>query len=289
LLFAVAALALLAGCGKTDPQPKTPTEALSEDFGVTDLLLTKRIPMTPAMEAEFAKDPQWRELVKDRKELISPPPPDFRPEAVGRKIKLGVVVEKKILRRGDRLRFRLLVQNIGTKTVDWNEDFFKLEKVNGAGSVLEWKYILTEPGGVEVKLERAFRPSPDPLEYGDQIIFPEHWTDDQIEAEKRRISAASEASGSLRARLYSGETIRTAPPNGFRDFGLEYDFKTLGTYRLRVVYNDAPLQPYTEEDLDEIVGDDEAGRKRRVASRLEFNQSRLGVVKSNVVSFEVVP
>ena len=54
-------------------------------------------------------------------------------------------------------------------------------------------------------------------------------------------------------------------------------------------YNDAPLLTYRAEDVDELVAEFGIDKKQFMESELALSKRRLGVVKSNVVSFEVVP
>ena len=114
----------------------------------------------------WAAPPTDEELeAEDRKELVTPAPPDFKPEDQGKKLKLTLIPRDAEIHRGEAFWFRLEVQNIGRTPVPLNAEwsFFKI----GYGEALEYRFLVTPPKGVEREEPVNFFPH-----NGVSVFFP---------------------------------------------------------------------------------------------------------------------
>ncbi len=259
-----------AGCKRkpaTDAPAKTPLTKPG-DGSVDKEALAKRI-------AEFEKsipenmDEQLAQDEIDRKKLVSPPPPGFKPEAPGEHIRLSIALKKKMIRRGEKPWYQIRAQNVGSEDIYWTETFFK-DGNWGTGSTGRWRYFLTTPSGARVRIFAT--PVDDvPGELVGYVPFPKNATEEEISAEVRRIAERSELD-QLSIQLHPGETIKTAPwwsipleeiierrkkglseypeySGEFREFNFLYELEEPGTYRFEVEYGLLPTQVMpTEED-----------------------------------------
>jgi len=267
----------------------------------------KRAAIIATYERMAAEDPNRAQAIEDRNKLVWPPPPGFKPKAEGEKLELKIALKKTMLRRGEKLWFRLRVQNIGSESNYWSHAFFKTGGYTG-GDSRWWRYVLTDPDGETELLYNA--PAVDdfnPLE--GYVEFPEGWTHEQKMAELRRRAAESRRKHDLHVSLYPGETIETSPwwwvpeeerelrkkeglpeepefTGRFREFPFKHlDLTKTGTYRLRVEYGpELDLDPVekTAQELD--ISFEELKRQVR-----EKNARYAAEHIADTVEFEVVP
>lgn len=264
----------------------------------------------------WAAPPTDEELeAEDRKELVTPAPPDFKPEDQGKKLKLTLIPRDAEIHRGEAFWFRLEVQNIGRTPVPLNAEwsFFKI----GYGEALEYRFLVTPPKGVEREEPVNFFPTMgyryfSPIVPGGDKMSPE----ERAEA-SRRIEAEmpyKRARGfGLRMHLAPGETLRTRPwkhleliqaykrlrqgedpfppvPGEFREVDFHsMEFDKVGTYRIRIVFTADPwLKAPDGEEIEEGIrlGLSREWQMEQYKARL---RESLGRFESNVVEVEVVP
>ena len=227
---------------------------------------------------------------KDRLELVTPPPPGWRPEKVARKIKLTLVAEKTMIRRGEKFCYRLEIQNVGrdpVRLIEMPESFIKSGLL---GASQGFEFYVIPPGGKEKKLWLYSRPSQGLLQYK-EYKFPESWSEAQKSAAVEKLNQELRAKSELSLMLQPGETLRTRTdsglPNGFRELGTDFEFNRPGTYVVKAVHADLTPKPPSEKSL-------EAGVKRghTRAEQLKgyalWKERSLGRAESNAVELEVV-
>lgn len=188
--------------------------------------------MTADLKLRPYKDVQY---AKDRAELVRPAPPGFRPEPVRRKARATLTLAKTELRKDEKLRYKLELQNIGSAPLTVQENFFKQGGLMG----LAIHFYLVGPDGKGEWLS-------DPLNFGAPgqgtiITFPKGMSkEEQEEAIWLR-----EEKGALEVGVYidlaPGESIMTRPDqppvDAFRTADTEDVFDRPGIYRLKFVYD----------------------------------------------------
>ncbi|MFA6319031.1 MAG: hypothetical protein WC943_16595, partial [Elusimicrobiota bacterium] len=258
-----------------------------------------------------------RQEVKDRAELVLPPPPGWKSEDIKHKFKLTLIAEKAIIRKGEKFRFRLEIQNVGSEHKYFIETCPSFMKSGVANDSRHLEFFATPPSGQQVKMLGAF-PSGD-FRFTEHH-FPDHWTEEQKIAELKRRQVDSQAACQLNLRLEPGETLVTKPdlppPNKFRGLGTSFEFDKPGTYRIKAVYDDVGDHPDVERERDlqkqerslhmsrqELLESDERirlkqgisleqvqkEREERIALYEENKRTAVGCTESNSVVVEVVP
>lgn len=178
---------------------------------------------------------------EDRKELVRPAPDFWRPESLGRALRLTLFLEKTTLRAGEPLRYRLELQNIGEKEIFLHEDpsFIKTGRFLGT----KYRLFLTTPDGVES------RASPPLWLFGGGPLKPAEekytaMTAAELTAALKREESRDWSKNKLILYLRPGETIITRPDDvGGRFRGLETSpaFDRPGKYRLRFVFEETAM------------------------------------------------
>mgnify|MGYP001615354721 CR=1 FL=1 len=264
----------------------------------------------------WAAPPTDEELeAEDRKELVTPAPPDFKPEGEERKLKLTLIARDSKIRKGENFWYRLEVQNVGPRAIPFKAkwSFFKV----GYGEALNYRFLVTPPGGVELDPPIRFM-----LSMGRAYLDPFVPGGAKMSVAERAEAARKiaddiprkEARGfGLLVNLSSGETLRTrsweyldqgrayrrlrqgedpfpATPGEFRELALaSFKFDKVGTYRIRVEFAADPwLVAPDEEEIQEGI---EFGltREWQMEQYEERVQRSLGRFQSNIVEVEVVP
>ena len=148
--------AALAACGRQEPpKPASPPEKLGPRLSPEDQVRHQKLKaefdaeMAKIPAARRAKEAAFEAAVKagDEAELVRPAPPGFKPEPVRRKVKLTLIPKKTVLKPGERLWYRLEMQNLGKETISFNSNrsFWK----EGNAEFSDWKFYVTPPGGKE--------------------------------------------------------------------------------------------------------------------------------------------
>lgn len=231
-----------------------------------------------------------------RRTMIVPAPADFRPEPVGRKIRLRLVLERTRLKRGERPRFRLEMMNAGRDTIDYHEDMPGLF-VKGAelAHTNVMTFFITDPHGKRVRVigGRALE-RPDPSSRPDRLEpAPAGMSPQQEQQWAAETAAMSKASTRFTVRLMPGETLHSIgdddpPHDNFRTLRTQHDFfEEPGTYRLEVVLDDRPA-PLTKTFIKASL---ESGSTLEQIQRDQAKQAAdaLGPASSNVATYDIIP
>ncbi len=294
---AVMLVCLSAACGKKEAPPARQPDAVKPNVSLDRMLdlINKKPGLSEEERAGIigvAKlfDVMEQQEVKDRQELVLPPPPGWKPGEAKRKLKLTLIPEKTMIRKGEKFRYRLEIQNVGQEGILFNETFAPFVKVGILDGPPAYKFYITPPGGKEEEMQANF-PTGAKL-MGEELFFPKDWTKAQIEAavEKRRLRERAE--GQLFLTLKPGETLITRsdppPPNRFRELFTRFTFDRPGTYRLKFVYDDRP-EKLSARDFDYMVKSGIC--KSREACMRDYEKKvheAIGPVDSNTVFLEVV-
>ncbi|HEX4048409.1 MAG TPA: hypothetical protein VH309_11270 [Elusimicrobiota bacterium] len=137
------------------------------------------------------------------------PAPDYwQPKYPGCQLKLSLSPEKSTLRSGEKLRYRLELQNVGGKDCEFSENpsFIKLGE-NALSS--QYKFILTAPDGAASEIlppMPSFGSLPPPAKYHFSKM-----TDAEADAAMKKMDSEKEARDFLFLRLHPGETFATRP------------------------------------------------------------------------------
>ena len=249
---------------------------------------------------------------RDRRDYVRAAPTDFKPEDAAKRIKLTLILESPMLRKGKRFRYRAELQNIGNKPVSFFEtsSFFKsgalarkfhlhLTSPDGKTQELRARDVRDAPGGGEVRLPGSERMSP---KQRDEAIT--------------RLNEDAQHEFELGATLTPGESLvsrdyQNSSFGSFREPAASFEFESVGTYRLQLIFEDFPSPPDYEEtkrleDLEKDmkkVGFEKSkvfqsikARKAHILSHAEKKRAHAeqisrswGRVESNVVQLEVTP
>jgi hypothetical protein len=292
--------AFLAACRKTPPAP--PSEPVSEEKRTPVVYdkfraLIKSKGLSPerekwALEQADDMERQGEQGVLDRKELVTPAPPGFKPEAALRKIRLTLTLEKSMIRRGDAPRFRLEMTNVGSESIRYGEIHGSFFKFGVLSMSRDMQFILIPPGGKEIQLYTGALGSGTAQE----VFFPADWSEEKKARAAKEMNSRSKAEESLSVELVPGETLRTrgdVTGDLFRTLAAQMDFSAVGTYRIRVKFDDR-LSPLTEGYIEKILALSKkrgsgTSRAEIVKDHERWAANALGPVESDEVRFEVVP
>ena len=291
---AILLVCLAAACGKKESPPPRQPDTVKPNVSLDRMLdlINKKPGLSEEERAGIigvAKlyDAMEQQEVKDRQELVLPPPPGWKPGEAKRKLKLTLIPEKTMLRKEEKFRYRIEIQNVGREDSIFSEPFAPFVKIGILDGTHDYTFLVTPPGGKEQEMRANFHTGAKLM--GEEIFFPKHWTEAQIEAavDKRRLEERAE--GRLLLALQPGETLITRPapppPNRFRELFTRFNFDQLGTYRIRVVYDDRP-----EEQPEWFI------QRLKKKGRFEAYQrdykeqasKAIGPFESNAVVLEVV-
>lgn len=257
---------------------------------------------------------EWSARDADRKELVRPAPPRFKPEKTARKIRLNLIARDKKIKVGQTFWYRLEIQNVGKEALEFSEDpsFLKDGRYYDLG---RYEFWIVQPDGTRHLMQLGS--FADNLTMGSrprvahQIPDSEKMTDQQIRDYMRVKSLQVKAARRLKVTLRPGETLSSAPwqwvgitehfqksdaglevwtkpPGDFRELWTEYDFEKPGRYSITATYVDKPSPPPDEEFLREMerLGSTRADVIRHHA---KGESEKLGLVRSNSISIEVAP
>ncbi|MEK7858703.1 MAG: hypothetical protein AAB320_06130 [Elusimicrobiota bacterium] len=285
---------LAAACGKKESAPARQPDTLKPPVSADRLIdfIKKKPGLSDERREELIQSARFlgeqeRQEVTDRLELVLPPPSGWKPEKNKRKLKLTLIPEKTMLRKGEKFRYRMEIQNVGQENIIFSEPFAPFVKIGILDGTHDYTFLVTPPGGKEQEMRANFHTGAKLM--GEEIFFPKHWTEAQIEAavDKRRLEERAE--GRLLLALQPGETLITRPdpppPNRFRELFTRFNFDQLGTYRIRVVYDDRP-EEQPEWFIQHLV---RKGRFEAYQRDYKEQASKaIGPFESNAVVLEVV-
>jgi hypothetical protein len=282
------ALASFISCKKapapTSPVAETPSSSQNA-----------RETFSPEFLERFAKRRKrtLEMIARDRAELVRPAPADFQPENVRRKLAIKLVLENKKVRIGQQPRYRLELQNVGREDLFLAESDKSFIKFGRLTWQFKFKALLTPPGGDEERLLGAESRAPRAIRATEEIVLPNSrfMSEEQRAQAMKEFGDAERSKQELTVTLSSGETLvtrgdQTGSP--FRALNAEPDFEQPGTYRLRFVYEEPELPLPSEEEMQALI---KKGSTREDHFKVirKANEDRLGVVSSNIESFEVLP
>lgn len=190
-----------------------------------------------SIAAEFKLVDEMAEI--DRRTMVSPAPPDFRPEPVARKIRLKLVLEKSKIRAGESPRFRLELTNVGREPIIYQELEATIFKWGSLwDSMRTISFLLVDPRGKELDLLP-------PLPTGRAEPTRYHDATPESEEKMRRNNALYAASSKFKVKVLPGETLRSlgdgdSAQEPFRTLRVQEGFEKPGKYTLRVVLDDRP-------------------------------------------------
>lgn len=285
----------------TATSPSTQPDANTGDAAM-QRALDKRYGPDAAKKAEILEtkkeldaqiDYEERFTEENRRTMIVPPAPDFKPEAVDKKIRLRLFLENTRIRPGDLLKFRLEMTNVGRKQIDYEEYSASIFKFGGLLDSDTIAFYLIGPDGKKVELMPAA--AADKI-HGDEaatpptapntLVVPGGLSPEGREKWLRDTNARSAASNNFQVRILPGETLRSLGDGDspYRILYCEQDFTDPGKYRLQVELNDMP-PPLSNEDIEHARSYWTPQQTR------EFHRQSvlkaLGPASSNAVSFEV--
>ena len=256
---------------------------------------------------------------KDRAELVLPAPAGWKPENVKRKIRLTLIPEKTLIRKGEKFRYRVEIQNVGQDTLGFYgtaSGFIKRGMIEDIPD--PFQIYMTPPGGNELRVPREI-PRHDGVSFR-ELHFPASMTKAQVHEALAQMAIEGRARNSLTVNLKPGETLLTrpepSPPNRFRELKTRFEFNKVGSYRTRLVFDDVGEHPdavnerrlemraknwnATREELLKIkeqnrieagISVEQAKKKHdELVQQYELDKlDAIGRTESNVVVFEVVP
>lgn len=299
-LFALAAAALLSGCGRGPEPSAAGPSAVARPAALPPDLQKAQEKLESLADQTRVEQEQDK---KDRAELVTPAPPGFKPKVSGRKLELTLIPQKKMLRVGETFWYRAEIRNVGSQSVTVTDSFVK-SGYDYYGA--KFKIIVSPRHWKDHSVLRDASPCE-----ASGLPIP-GWTkmdkSQQVEAAKR-YHLEEELKNRVRVLLEPGETVRTQDeryvsqeedcaafqagkiastrPGGlFRQYYETRDFDRPGTYLLKLVLTDPPrpLSNETRTDLkaDGFTEDEIAGYEVRSQG------AHLGVAESGVVEVEVV-
>ncbi|MEK7656174.1 MAG: hypothetical protein AAB412_00310 [Elusimicrobiota bacterium] len=232
-----------------------------------------------------------RQEEKDRKELVQPPPSGWKPGAERRKLKLTLMPEKTIIRKGESLRYRLEARNIGREDIGFYEPFSAFVKSGDLYGPHSYRFYVTPPGGKKERMGRPILPSTGFIQE-EEISFPDTMSAAGKDAAFEKMKMEDRIERGLSLALRSGETLITRPDpktgSPFRELWTDFQFKKAGAYRIRVVYENLPPDPPTQHHIQGMIGRGHTPEEQKKFHDKMVRNS-LGLVESNEVILEVAP
>lgn len=251
----------------------------------------------------------------ERRELVSPAPPGYKPKARGRRLAVKLIARDAKIRMGESFWYRLELSNEGSLPIEISESRSFLKRGNDY-DYPKWAFTAVTPKGVKkhMAIGRQMPVFSNPNNKRKIVSIPgsEKMTDAQIREFMRKNEAWRREDRGLHISLRPGETLSSRPwkgqeeqaalkptptrgkapapkYGGFREFWTEFNFDEPGRYEISVVYNDPTPRPPSEEWLNEM----EKGGVSRAWTIKQFQEQskrHLGQqVTSNRVFIEVHP
>lgn len=271
--------------------------ALTNIFGSSEAKKTATLEAKKVLDAQINFEDRFSE--ENRRAMILPAPPDFKPETLVRKIRLRLSLEKNVLQPKDFLKWRLEIVNVGAGPIDYEEHKASLLKFGGLLNSDVVHFFVTWPDGKREELipasgnEKLRSRGITPRSDGNQDIAPPPGlSHDEKERWLRDTNARSAASGHFRVRIDPGETLHSLgdkePSNAiYRTLYCAQDFVQIGRYQLQVEYDDRP-EPLSQDYIAFSLrsGSTLEQIKKRHAERAA---RALGRFVSNPAPFELRP
>lgn len=189
LLLASVLLVFGAACRKSEPNSTPASNPVSAALS-----------MPPASgslsDSSVVLDPGISEEQRDRRLMVRPAAPDFKPKADGHLLEVRLIPEAPRIRLGSPLRVRLEVQNVGTRTWRYVGEHSLLKSFGSTDNDWRhWRFYATAAGGVRIELQGALSAS--------SLVEPQVMEPSAAE----RLAERARAFRYLRVDLGPGETI----------------------------------------------------------------------------------
>jgi hypothetical protein len=220
--------------------------------------------MRGALSALDAKVDEGEKLEEHhRRTMVTPAPPDFKPEPVVRKARLRLVLEKRKINAGAHPRFRLELTNVGREPIDYQEYspsiFVKNGRMIDSPTI---RFFLTDTR----KNRKELMP----------VVF--------------RSSGPRPAGETFTVKLMPGETLHSvgdddSPVENFKTLDAKGADGNIGTYRLHVELDDRP-RPLTKGYIEANLRSGSTLEQIEKSHKEEL-RAALGPVSSNAAEFEV--
>ncbi len=240
--------------------------------------------------------------VRDRKLHVRPAPPDFKPEDASRKLKITLIPERTMIRKGKRFRYRAEIQNVGRENIVFSDHGSFILRGHHFGP--PFKFLLVQKDGEELELINLTRHHFLP-DSNDGFHPPPGWekmSPQEKDEAIRLLNLEGKLGAEFSVNLQPGETVYTRDPrtgarfndlfasHGFKRNGQEKllipVFEQAGTYKVKLIYDDLPPARPSEGRIEEeikILG----SRERVLRAHQSIAESSLGLFQSNIVTFEI--
>lgn len=244
------------------------------------------------LDARFSAEDRLAEI--NRRTMVTPAPPDFKPGQSARKIQLKLILEKQKIRAGEYPRFRLEMTNVGREAIDYQETspsiFVKGGRLVDSSTIL---FFLTDSRNKRAELlPPVFTPrSASGLPAEKRIESPPSGLSEaELEKWFAETNAMGQAHATFKVKLLPGETLHSigdddSPIENFKSLWAEGGFKKPGKYQLQVELDDRPRplsKGYIEASLRSGSTLEEIHRDHS-----RWMRSALGPVSSNAAILEV--
>lgn len=256
-LFAGATIVFssLGACKKASPPPPAPVSldmpaTLPDGEPPASGRAGKKADSNPVeamKEFDAVLDAKRKLAEENRRTMVSPPASDFKPEAVDRKVRLKLILEKSKIRKGERPRFRLEMTNVGMKPLEYFEPSSSIFVKDGGllnSSTIDF-YLIDERNARMQLLPPPFGSKPRTQAGTRKTIS---------KSEFKGINAEGQAHATFEVLLLPGETLHSIgddPSDAeiFKTLRSEHEFDKPGVYRLEVTLDDRP-KPLTKHFIE---------------------------------------
>lgn len=300
-VFALAAAALLSGCGRGPEPPAAGPSAVARPAALPPELQKAEAQLESLADQTRLEQEQDK---RDRAELVTSAPSGFKPKVNGRKLKLTLIPQKKMLRVGEPFWYRAEIRNVGSEPFTITDSFIK-SGYDYYGA--KFKILVTPRHWKDHSVVR----SATPCEAAGLPIPGWNKMDKAKQAEAlKRYQIEEELKNRVRIRLEPGETVRTQDeryvsqeedcaafqagktaskrPGGlFRQYFETRDFDKPGSYSLKLVLADPP-RPLSAERRSNLKNKGHSETEIDDYER-RLDEAHLGTAESAAVEVEVLP
>ena len=250
----------------------------------------KQTPTVPSARFIEGRKKWLAQIAHDSPEFILPAPKDFKPESASKKLSLRILLEKPAIRRGQPLRYRLELQNLGRKSIllsEHNSSFIK-------SGVFSWPSrfhcYVTPPDTKTRPVRTLLAGAADAVEI--PVPNARFMTQGQAEETLNEMNERARQERELSVDIQPGETLVTQSEpkgSGFRDLKSDPGLlKSPGKYSIHCAYEDpAPSVPTKKESEELVKRGVSLATQKMMAEAMK--DASLGIIESNNSSFTVLP
>lgn len=245
------------------------------------------------LDAKLAAEDKLAEI--RRQTMVTPAPADFKPETAARKVRLKLILEKSVIRKGELPRFRLEMTNVGREAIDYQEIRSSLFAKGGTLlNTLTMRMYVTDSR----RRRKALLPPSTPRPGGRgrtrssaRITVPSGLPEADMKKWFMETNAMGQAHATFKVKLLPGETLHSigdddSPIENFKTLYTDDGFDSPGTYRLQLELDDRPA-PLDKEYIEFSL---KSGSTLEQIHKWHEDEIRaaLGPVSSNIETFKVV-